>query len=311
AFAAVVRQVAAGGQAPPSTALTTVLDQDDISTTMLPATDPAAVRGPASAPRTMPPLAAGSADEDRWSGSAWDEDEPDPAARRRRMLLAIGAVVLVLAVAGGLFAVLTNGGGGENTADQDTPPVVDTQAASTNSTGGIDFDISYYVGDPVDEVTEQLTALELVVRTEDATEDQLALVGRELAEDTVVTATPARGPLDRGDEVVLYVAADDYAPDEETEAGPSTTPTDSATAGRPDDGTASPTATATLTVTQTRPNPPATTAGTPTTPRSNPPATPTTTAAPPPEEPTSSPPATTTAAETTAAAALRSTQDTP
>ncbi|MGY1751003.1 protein kinase domain-containing protein [Modestobacter sp. SYSU DS0511] len=217
AFAAVVRQVAAGGQVPPSTAMTTVLDQDGISTTMIPATDPGAVRGPATAPRTMPPLAAGAVDEDRWSASRWDADEPDPADRRRRLLMVIGAVVLVLAVAGGAFALLTSGDGGETTAGRDTPSVTETAPASTNATGGVDFDITYYVGDPVDEVTERLTALDLVVRREDATDAQLAQVGRELGAGTVVTADPRRGPLDRGQEVVLYVTAEGYDPDAEEE----------------------------------------------------------------------------------------------
>ncbi|MGY1843349.1 protein kinase domain-containing protein [Modestobacter sp. SYSU DS0875] len=251
AFAAVVRQVAAGGQVAPSTAMTTVLDQDGISTTMIPATDPGAVRGPATAPRTMPPLAAGSVDGDRWSASRWDGDDPDPADRRRRLLMVIGAVVLVLAVAGGLFAAVTAGGDEDRsrTADDD-PSATSTAPARTSASDAIAFDVADYVGEDVDDVRSTLAGLGFVdVRQEAATQDQLQAAGVELAAGEVVTASPPAGQLAGDETITLYVAESAYSPDEQDEdQGGGASVSQSPSGG----GSTRSTATATLTVTATQ-----------------------------------------------------------
>ncbi|PZA20518.1 serine/threonine-protein kinase, partial [Modestobacter versicolor] len=95
-FADAVRAVAAGGLVPPPTAMTTVIGGDDTATSMIPATG-----GPATAPRTMPPLHGPPVDGDDGDRS-WDDDPAgDPRTRRRtRLVWAAAALTLLLLVAG-------------------------------------------------------------------------------------------------------------------------------------------------------------------------------------------------------------------
>ena len=72
AFAQAVRQVAAGGAVPPPTAMTTVIGGDDSATAMIPAAG-----GPATAPRTMPPLSGPPVDGERLGRRA---RRPPPAS---------------------------------------------------------------------------------------------------------------------------------------------------------------------------------------------------------------------------------------
>jgi serine/threonine-protein kinase len=216
AFAEAVRHVAAGGSVAPATAMTTVLAADGTATSMIPV-----VGGPSTAPRTMPPLHGPPVDEDDdWT----DEPGADARSRRRaRLIWAAAALTLVLLVAGGVAVVLS--GGGKDRDDAATPGSSATPTgalASTNAAGGIDFDVSAYVGDDADEVEAELTGLGLVVGREDATDEQLVALGRQLEENAVVTADPAAGTLATGQQVTLFVTEAAYTP-EDGDGGAGTT----------------------------------------------------------------------------------------
>ena len=216
-FADAVRQVAAGGVAP-QTAATQVVGDDALATTMIPATGATGVIGPTTAPRTMPPLRGASVD-----GDGWDGDGGDDARRRKRTRLVWGAaaLALLLLVVGGLTVLLS---GGKESPDDTASPSASTSArptapASVNATGGIDFDVASYVGEPADEVQTELEGLGLVVTQEDATDEQLAEAAQQLDEDTVVTADPEEDTLAKGDPVVLYVTGAPYTPEDAEQTG--------------------------------------------------------------------------------------------
>jgi tRNA A-37 threonylcarbamoyl transferase component Bud32 len=226
AFARAVRQVAAGGAVPPPTAMTTVLGSDDTATAMIPATGATQVVGPYTAPRTMPPLHGTPVDDDE----AW-EDEPggdDPGRRRRTQLIwAAAALTLLLLVGAGVAVVLSGGDRGDGSSAASTGTSATSRpAASTNATGGIDFDVASYVGEDADRAQEELEGLGLKVRQADATDEQLQAVTQDLDEDTVATADPPRGPLAPGSLVTLYVTGAAYTPEEaDTTETPSAAPT--------------------------------------------------------------------------------------
>jgi len=232
AFADAVRQVAAGGVAPPPTTMTQVLGDDGTATAMIPATGATRVGGPSTAPRTMPPLQGPPVDGD-WDDA--DQDAEDDPARRRRALAIWGAAVLavVLLVVGGI--VLLNLGGEERGDDSASPSATTTARptapASVNATGGIDFDVASYVGDPADEVETELEGLGLVVEQEEATPEQLAEVTRQLDEATVVTADPDEGTLAKGTPITLYVTGAPFSPETADGGAPGTTAAPTGSAG--------------------------------------------------------------------------------
>ena len=230
AFALAVRQVAAGGTVPPPTAMTTVLGGDDTATAMIPAGALTSGGAPSTAPRTMPPLHGTPVDDD---DRAWDdEDVDDPARRRRtRLIWAAAALTLLLLVGVGVAVALSGGGGngGGGSAASTGTSATSRPAASTNASGGIDFDVASYVGEDADRVQEELEGLGLEVRQADATEEQLQAVTQDLDEGTVATADPAQGPLDPGSLVTLYVTGEAYTPEEaETTGAPAPAPTSGA-----------------------------------------------------------------------------------
>jgi serine/threonine-protein kinase len=213
AFAVAVRQVAAGGTVPPPTAMTTVLGGDDTATAMIPAGALTSGGAPSTAPRTMPPLHGTPVDDD----GAWDDEDDDPARRRRtRLIWAAAALTLLLLVGVGVAVALSGGGGGNGggSAAATGTSATSRPAASTNASGGIDFDVASYVGEDADDVQEELEGLGLEVRQADATEEQLQAVTQDLDEGTVATADPAQGPLDPGSLVTLYVTGEAYTPEE-------------------------------------------------------------------------------------------------
>ncbi|WP_369135441.1 protein kinase [Modestobacter sp. I12A-02662] len=236
AFAAAVRQVAAGGAAPPPTAVTTALTSADAATSML-ATGTLRAE-PGTAPRTMPPLQGPPTGGDGGDGAGpggWDGGgDADRAASRRRMLWVAGALAVLLVLAGTAWALLSGGedpDAGDTAGPGSATSAAPTESASTNSTGGIEFDVAGYVGQDVDEVAEQLEGLGLQVDPEEAGDEQLAAVGRPLGEDTVVTADPASGTLAQGQEIVLFFTPDGYTPPgEETEDAEPTTEAPATTA---------------------------------------------------------------------------------
>jgi tRNA A-37 threonylcarbamoyl transferase component Bud32 len=215
AFAAAVRQVAAGGTVPPPTAMTQVIGAD-AATAMIPATGPTAVvRGPSTTPRAMPPLhGAPVDDEDGWAG-----DRPrrtDPGRRRTRLVWAVAGLVLLALVAGGVTLLLRNGddGPGTTAASSSASSAGSSAPASSDAAGTIAFDVTGYIGQDADTVEGELQELGLDVDRDDATDEQLAAAGRAFDEDTVVTADPAQATLARGDTVTLYVTGAAYTPDD-------------------------------------------------------------------------------------------------
>ncbi|WP_164703101.1 serine/threonine-protein kinase [Modestobacter sp. KNN46-3] len=257
AFAAAVRQVAAGGPVPAATAMTQVVGDDGTATTMFPATGPGTTVNPSTAPRTMPPLHGPPVDGD--GASSWTGDEADPQdLRRTRLLWAAAALALVGLVAAGVFLVLSRSDDPDSSAAPGGASSPSASAsASTSASGAIAFDVADYVGDDADLVSAQLVGQGFTVRQEDATADELEEAGIALAENDVVTASPARGPLAEGATITLAVAAQAYAPGDAGDAGESSAPPPAAPA--PDDGddegedggpTTPTTATVTATVTQ-------------------------------------------------------------
>jgi tRNA A-37 threonylcarbamoyl transferase component Bud32 len=223
AFAAAVRQVAAGGAVPPPTAMTSVIAGEDAATSMIPVTGATqVVGGPSTAPRAMPPLHGPAVDEDDWSD---EEAYDDPARRRRtRLIWAAAALALLLLVAAGVAVVLSGGNGsGDSPSAGATGSASTAAAASTNATGGVVFDVSSYVGEDADTVQQQLEALGLDVVQEDASTDQLAAVTRALDEHTVVTANPPRGTLAQGSTVTLFVTGAPFTPEDDATTGGATT----------------------------------------------------------------------------------------
>ena len=289
AFAAAVRQVAAGGPVPAATAMTQVVGDDGTATTMFPATGPGTTVNPSTAPRTMPPLQGPPVDGD--GASSWTGDDADPQdLRRTRLLWAAAALALVGLVAAGVFLVRSGSDepDGSATPGGASSPSV-SASASSSASGAIAFDVADYVGDDADTVAEELEELDFEVRQRDATAQELARAGVALAENDVVTADPARATLTPGARITLAVAADAYAPEAEEDGEPSSAPT--STAPAPDDGddegedgspTTPTTATVTATVTRSPTNTNPSTSPAPTT------SAPTTSAAPTTTAPTSS-----------------------
>jgi eukaryotic-like serine/threonine-protein kinase len=221
AFAAAVRRVAAGGSMEPATAMTTVMAGDDAATAMIPVGG--AAGHPSTAPRTMPPLHGPPVDGD----DDWDDDGAAADRRRRNRLIAVAAavVLLLLAVAG--VAVLLSGGDREP--DDSASPSATTAASTSapagpSASGTLGFDVSGYVGEPADEVQEDLQGAGFTdVRLDDASSDQLAAAGVELQAGDVVTADPPSGNLLPDTPITLLVAGADFSPggevDEEEDGG--------------------------------------------------------------------------------------------
>ncbi|MCU1618483.1 MAG: pknA [Modestobacter sp.] len=223
AFADAVRQVAAGGAVPPPTAMTQVLGGDATATAMIPAAGGPRTGAPSTAPRVMPPLQGPPVDDEAdWADG--EEPDADPRRRRRtRMIWAGAALALLLLVGAGVAVVLSGDKGSGSASPSATTSARSSAPTSTNATGGVDFDVTGYVGRDADTVQQQLEGLGLVVRQKDATDAQLAAVTRALDADTVVTAEPAKGHLAKGTLVTLYVIGEAYTPEdpgEETTAEP-------------------------------------------------------------------------------------------
>jgi serine/threonine-protein kinase len=282
AFADAVRQVAAGGAVPPPTAMTQVLGGDNSATAMIPAAGGPRTGAPPTAPRVMPPLHGPPVDDEAdWAHG--EEPDADPRRRRRtRLIWAAAALALLLLVGAGVAVVLSGDKGSGSASPSSTTSARSSAPASTNATGGVDFDVTGYVGRDADAVQQELERLGLVVEREDATNAQLAAVTRALDEDTVVTADPAKGRLAKGDLVTLYVTGAAYTPEdsgEETSAEPTdgettapaptgggdgNSPSPSATTGPTTTNSVPPTETSTATSTVDTP-PPTTTGAAPTT----------------------------------------------
>ncbi|TFV85713.1 serine/threonine-protein kinase [Blastococcus sp. CT_GayMR16] len=183
-------------------------------TQVIPATGPtaAASAGPLTGPAgPMPPLQAPPEDDDWDSGY---DDEPRKSRAKWAWLSA--AVVLLLLLAGGTWFLLNDGDGGGNGASAGTS-ASSTSAAPT----GIQLSASF-IGRPADEVQATLEAAGVLVRQEEADDETLASSGQALDAGDVAALDPSEGLAAPGSEVVLFVAADAFTPEdgggEESEA---------------------------------------------------------------------------------------------
>ncbi|MGY1601968.1 serine/threonine protein kinase [Geodermatophilus sp. SYSU D00815] len=223
----------------------------------------AAVRGPSTSPRTMPPLQGPpvDGDDDR-------RDDGQPARRNRRGLWIAAVVLAVLLLAGGGWLLLS--GDGEESPPGGTTASASSTSAAPTTAGTVVVDTAAYIGRPYDEVRTLLEGQGLQVNREEAGEDRLAALGRELAAGAVAGSDPADTTVPVGSAVILFVAGDGYAPDDGDDGRPTEQPqqtTSSSTTSRPTTSsqaptttTSSPTETTTETTTATAPG---TTAGEP------------------------------------------------
>jgi serine/threonine-protein kinase len=311
-FAAAVRAVSGGGWAP-DTAATQVVTGGGDATTVLPAAGPqtgtramgpgtmgprtlgpgtAPRTGPRTAPRTMPPLAGPPVDE---ADDVYDDIglDDEPAKKRPRWLWLVAGLAALLLVGGGIALALSGGGDEDGGAATPTATSAPTSAPTTTSApaAGVLVDTDSFIGQPVDDVTAQLTDAGLRVETEPASEALLSELGVELGEDTVAGSNPADQEVAPDTVVTLFVAEDGWTlPEEEPEEEPAPTTTRAPRT--------------------TQPAPTTTTAPAPTT--TTPATTPPTTTPPPPPPPPDEPPADEESEEDTAGAqSLDTAEDTP
>jgi serine/threonine-protein kinase len=236
AFAAAIRSVAAGNglaPAPVTGALATgtaaaatevIPEIDDDGTRVLggPATGTvvgaAEVAGPrtggrhAAGARTMPPMQGPPVD-----GDDDDRDRYPAAASRggsRRWALVLASLLLVAAVAAGAYFLLSGNGGESGTSADPTA----SSSAPTSGAADATQDLvtipaaAQYVGQDADDVEAELREAGLDVTRVDASDDQLAAAGQELAAGEVAGIDPSGIPVPRGTTVTLAVTAEDYAP---------------------------------------------------------------------------------------------------
>jgi eukaryotic-like serine/threonine-protein kinase len=230
AFAEAVRRVAAGGtlaapiaapvSAPATTPTAAVAGADGRTQVFATTGATGALAAGAGHPPTgpvppMPPLHGQPVDED------FPPDEPPfDDRRRRRMLLWTGAALLiVLLVAGGAFFLL--GDAGQN---RDAGGSTTSATATTSAAGGVRLDASY-IGRNADEVQAELEAVEMDVTQQPASEDQLANASTALDAGDVAALAPFGQTVPAGSDVILYVSAEAYPPDD---GGGETEPTTTA-----------------------------------------------------------------------------------
>ncbi|MGY5887344.1 protein kinase domain-containing protein [Geodermatophilus arenarius] len=238
AFAAAIRSVAAGGGLAPTTSATGAMaaaptevipEVDGEGTRVLggPLTGAAAgaalgaaAAGPrtggrhAAGARTMPPLQGPPVDGDE---RRWD----DGAAPRRGDRRWVWALVSLLVVAGLVTGAWLLLGGGDDRDGTTAGPSASTSSAS-GSAGATQQLVnipaaSQYIGEDADDVQAELEEAGLEVTRADADAGQLAAAGIELSAGDVAAVDPSGIPVPRGSTVTLYVAQEDYTPEEESE----------------------------------------------------------------------------------------------
>jgi len=189
-------------------------------TQVIPATGPgaAAPGGPPTGPAgPMPPLQAPPEDDD------WEAGGDGRSGGRAKWIWLSAAVVLLLLLAGGTWFLLADGNRGAGGTATDT-----TSSQTTAGPSGVQLDAAAYIGRPADEVQAELEAAGLVVRQEEADDDQLAGAGQPLDAGDVADLDPSSGFAAAGTEVVLFVAKDAFPPDDgETSEAPTSAGTTS------------------------------------------------------------------------------------
>jgi serine/threonine-protein kinase len=234
AFAAAIRSVASGNGLDPAhpsavppvagpgttprplgaapTAQTEVVDDlADSRTQVLGAASAgsAAATGSRTTVGAMPPLRrpAGDDEDDRVAAAPTRDD----GRGRNRWVWLVAGLLLLALLGGGTWFLLSNGDDGSSGTDAAST----TSAAPTGAgeaPGTFFVATGDYVGDPVDDVEQLLTAQGLQVATEEATAAQLAALGQTLDEGDVVTTDPANESVALDSTVTLYYAPADYSP---------------------------------------------------------------------------------------------------
>jgi serine/threonine-protein kinase len=233
AFAEAIRRVAAGGTltaaptrtTPVTTPTPVVASPDNSRTQVLPATGPGAVaaatgaaalgggamaagRSPAtpttSTARPMPPLQTGRDDGD-WLSQGHPEPED---GGRSRWVWVVAALVLLVLAAGGVYFLLFAGKSGTSGTTTGTTTASTSSARPT----GILLDPNAFIGRPVAQVAQELTAAGLKVTQQDATAAVLAGVPSTLNPDDVAGIDPSGVQAAPGTPVVVYVARHGWTP---------------------------------------------------------------------------------------------------
>ncbi|MGY1727676.1 protein kinase [Geodermatophilus sp. SYSU D01062] len=239
AFAAAIRSVASGGSPAPGTSATGTMAA--ARTEVIPEVDGgegtrvlggpltgaaagaalgAAAAGPrtggrhAAGARTMPPLQGPPVDGDE---HRWD----DSAAPRRGSRRWVWALVSLLVVAGLVTGAWLLLGGGDDRDGTTAGPSASTSSASGSASATQQLvnipAASQYIGEDADDVQAELEEAGLEVTQADADADQLAAAGVELSAGDVAAVDPNGIPVPRGSTVTLYVAREDYTPEQEPE----------------------------------------------------------------------------------------------
>jgi len=156
----------------------------------------AGAAGPPTRARPMPPLQGPPADDE---GLYYPEDEPP---RNRRWIWPVAALVMLLLLAGGAWWLVSSQGnpGGSGS----------SRTSASTSAALVRIDTDGFIGQPYDTVQQQLRSQGLLVGRQDATQDQLAALGRNLGRDTVAGSIPANQSVARGSQVTLLVAPNGY-----------------------------------------------------------------------------------------------------
>jgi serine/threonine-protein kinase len=259
-FAAAVRAVAAGaGDA--TTVLPVVRPATGGQRTAAPRTS-APRTGPQTAPRTMPPLHGPPVDDDVYDQIGLDE--PPPRRRPAWLFLVAGLAVLLLIGAG--VYLLTRGGGEEPGGGTATPSPTSASAPASDSAtpAGVLVATDDYIGDPADDVQQQLEGAGLVVQREAASAALLGQLGLELGAGTVAGTDPANQEVAAGGTVTVFVAEDGWTPEgepEEETQQPTPEPAPTTARSTPAPTTAAPTtAPTTASTTSTSTSPPSSSA---------------------------------------------------
>ncbi|MGY1793627.1 protein kinase [Geodermatophilus sp. SYSU D00525] len=238
AFGGAIRSVAAGGGLAPATSATGTMaaartevipEVDGEGTRVLggpvtgaaagAALGAAAATGPrtggrhAAGARTMPPLQGPPVDGDE---QRWD-DGAAPRRDNRRWVWALVSLLVVAGLVTGAWLLL---GGGDDRDGTTAGPSASTSASGSASATQQLVNIpaaSQYIGEDADDVQAELEEAGLEVAQADADADQLAAAGVELRAGEVAAVDPNGIPVPRGSTVTLYVAREDYAPEQEPE----------------------------------------------------------------------------------------------
>jgi serine/threonine-protein kinase len=225
----------------------------------------------AAGPRTMPPLQGPPVDGDdvgHDDDRGWTRPEPRRGGSRRWALVLASLVLVAALVAGAWFLLSGNGAG-----DGDGATAGPTTSSSPTSGSPVPAQdlvtipaAAEYLGEDADDVEAELREAGLEVTQVDASDEELAAAGVDLAAGQVAAIDPSGIPVPRGTTVTLSVARQDYSPAEEAEEpAPIEEDPDTGSGGRPTGGGQESSTSATAPTTTRAPAPTTTRAPAPTT----------------------------------------------